>query len=131
MLCFILLLGNFVNVLAQAASKHLLCEDQIQGNKREIWFLSGFPRGRESEHKLKQQSLGVLAVPPVPSPPAGAGSAAGSGGLDARPSSYFPMAGSVHRQLCSGCVSRGQAKLTFMRLAPQGASSFLCFSLVF
>lgn len=79
MLCFILLLGNFVNVLAQAALKHLLSEDQIQDNKREIWFLSGLPKGRDSEHKLEQQSLGVLAVPPVPSPPAGAGRAAGSG----------------------------------------------------
>ena len=75
--------------------------------KEKIWFLPAFPRGRESDHELKQQSPGVLAVPLVPAPPRGAGTATGSGALDMSPCSCFPMAGSVHRQLCSGYVSCG------------------------
>jgi len=31
--------------------------------KEKIWFLPAFPRGRESDHELKQQSPGVLAAP--------------------------------------------------------------------
>lgn len=56
--CFILLLGNFVNVLAWAALEHLLCA-RSKIIKEKIWFLPAFPGGREADHELKQWSPGA------------------------------------------------------------------------
>lgn len=61
--CFILLLGNIVKVLALVPLEYLLNENLIQDSKRKIWFLPGFSEARRLNSMVEaMHSQGSLTI---------------------------------------------------------------------